>query len=137
MNKNKFQKGFTLIELLVVIAIIGILASVLLVNLSSTRNKAKSSAIQLEMNQMRTAMESASNGLTYDTLLTTDGEVTSLTAKIELDNGTATMVLNDSVGAWCAQSALPDGNTWCVDNTGYSGGTNITCDSTNYNCVSP
>ncbi|OGZ71398.1 MAG: hypothetical protein A2904_01885, partial [Candidatus Staskawiczbacteria bacterium RIFCSPLOWO2_01_FULL_33_9] len=57
MNKNKFKKGFTLIELLVVIAIIGILASVLLVNLATTRNKAKDSAIKLEMAQIRTAVE--------------------------------------------------------------------------------
>lgn len=40
MKKN-FKKGFTLIELLVVIAIIGILASVVLVSLSSATGKAK------------------------------------------------------------------------------------------------
>lgn len=35
------KRGFTLIELLIVIAIIGILASIVLVSLSSTRNRAK------------------------------------------------------------------------------------------------
>lgn len=43
MNREKglFNKGFTLIELLVVIAIIGVLSSVVLVSLNSSRQKAR------------------------------------------------------------------------------------------------
>ena len=50
MPKNiKKIKGFTLLELLVVIAMIGILSSVLIVNLSGTKSNAKLRAAQREV----------------------------------------------------------------------------------------
>jgi len=49
MNKNK---GFTLLELLVVIAIIGILASIIMAMLGSSKNKGNDSRVQSQLKSM-------------------------------------------------------------------------------------
>ena len=53
-NKNR---GFTLIELLVAIAIIGILSSIVIINLSSAKQKANNARFYLEANQIALAMQ--------------------------------------------------------------------------------
>ncbi len=50
-------KGFTLIELLVVIAIIGILSTIVLASLSSSRARARDSRRHADMNTMKKALE--------------------------------------------------------------------------------
>lgn len=54
---RKTQKGFTLIELLVVIAIIGILASIVVVSLSSARGKARDARRVSDVRSVQKALE--------------------------------------------------------------------------------
>jgi len=57
MFKKKNQKGFTLLELLVVIGIIGLLASIIVVNLTGARKRARDVKRIADIRQMQTAAE--------------------------------------------------------------------------------
>jgi type II secretion system protein G len=63
----KKSKGFTLIELLVVIAIIGLLATIVLVSVSSSRQKAKDARRVSDLRQISLALElyAEDNGRLY------------------------------------------------------------------------
>lgn len=52
-----FQKGFTLVELLVVIAIIGVLATLVLLQLGTARGRARDTKRITDVNQIRSAVE--------------------------------------------------------------------------------
>jgi prepilin-type N-terminal cleavage/methylation domain-containing protein len=131
-NINKKEKGFTLIELLVVVAIIGILASVILVNLSRTRLKGKDASLQSSMSSARVAAELyfSDNSFSYLDMCdgSTDPDMTRLiNAIIKVSNSP-----DDGVGDVCTEAA-PNGFSieanmnadtaqyYCVDATGYSG----------------
>ena len=53
------NRSFTLIELLVVIAVIGLIASIILVNMKSAREKAKVSKMEDDLFQIRNAIDIA------------------------------------------------------------------------------
>ncbi len=57
MFKNKNQKGFTLLELLVVIGIIGLLASIIVVNLTGARRRARDVKRVADIRTLQTANE--------------------------------------------------------------------------------
>ncbi|MFC1516933.1 type II secretion system protein [Candidatus Margulisiibacteriota bacterium] len=52
------QKGFTLIELLIVITVIGILATMIVPNLSAAQDKAKEASVKSIMHTLQIAIES-------------------------------------------------------------------------------
>ena len=115
LRKNK---GFTLIELLVVIAIIGILSTIVLINLNTARNKAKDAAIKGALSEARAAAEMAYDTASSYAAVCADADVVKIGVNIASNGGTLTCF--DTAAAYCAQSALNTGGFWCVDNTGVS-----------------
>jgi prepilin-type N-terminal cleavage/methylation domain-containing protein len=140
------HRGFTLIELLVVIAIIGILASVVLASLSTSRDKGADAKVKAELASARTQAQTY-----YDTMGTyyttdTDNVCTSATGVYDLLASAAatvasTVVINGSQVAtgnancnvytdgWVVQvplkvlnqlSSTSGTDYWCVDSAGKS-----------------
>jgi len=138
------KKGFTLIELLVVIAIIGILAGIVLVQLSGATKRAKDGRISADMSQMRSTAQIFYDNQTPNsyTGLCASTDVTRLRDDVCIQKGQAAGCTGvhwncqESAGAYCVSSQLNSNAYWCVDSTlvskQYSSAP--TCTATDFTC---
>lgn len=131
-----------MIELLVVIAIIGILATIVLINLNAARNKAKIAAVKAAMSELRAAGE-----LYYDDTAGGNGDYLAFDSSNDENRIAANIVSNGGTGysininvagdAFCAELTLPGTGSgdWCVDTTGYVGvPTALNCTAADVTC---
>lgn len=108
LQRFKSKDGFTLVELLVVIAIIGILATIVLVSLSSARAKARDATRQSNINQIALAMEmyNDNNGSKYLTSASMPTAIGTYLTSVPLDPNGGSYAWVDNTGAGDDQKYL-------------------------------
>ena len=129
MRRNE---SFTLIELLVVIAIIGVLATIVLVNVRSAQVKARDSSIKEDLYQLRNAAEMIfAHNESYETVcdetddtLSNSGEIGRIEKAIQKNNGGQDVTCFESINkqSFAVSSPLVAsvGKHWCVEAAGLS-----------------
>ncbi|MGC9046631.1 MAG: type IV pilin protein [Minisyncoccia bacterium] len=128
MNK----KGFTLIEMLIVVAIIGILATIVLGPLGSSRSKAKDAQIISDVRAIQALQESQYNAVTgvYIDIST------STQFKSFNQNDKGQVSYSPDFHAYAIYAPLVTNNNikYCVDSSGASGVTDPNSTPTNGVC---
>ncbi len=117
------QKGFTIIELIVVIAIIAVLASIVLVNVTSYINKGKDAAAEGNLAGMVTnyAIFTDGGGTVGSTYLTQVGATGGASYLNMLSTQSYTATTGKTGANWCACVQLKQYSTatyYCVDSSG-------------------
>ena len=121
--KKSISEGFTLIELLVVIAIIGILTTLLLVNLVGVRERGSDTRKKANLNQLKTSLRLYYND--YQGYPASDGSgnllgctngvsICSKDGGSELTNASGTTTYMKSTPEYGIYSATPDGESFYI-----------------------
>lgn len=131
----QFNRAFTLIELLVVITIIGILSTIILSSLSTSRARAYDSKVKQQLSSFRAAAEmyflnqnptgygpatSDCNAGIFNNFDSQNGTPGVYIAPGNLPDPT-TVVCGSTNSSYAVKATLYSGNEyWCVDNNGAS-----------------
>jgi len=116
------KKGFTLIELLVVIAIIGILATIVIVNVNSARTKAQDVAIKGSLDNLRPGAELYydGNSNSYSGFCQSADAAKASVAINNIQSGFQCVTVTATSYVASAQMKSSATSFWCVDSSGNS-----------------
>lgn len=120
--KMKDNKAFTIIELLVVIAVVAVLASIVLVNVSSIKSKARDATIKADMTSFfKLALDYYEQHGNYGGFCE-DQATGDLFDSIPAYNGKKEKYCQHDSDDWfvCAQLNFPEDRSkaWCIDKSG-------------------
>lgn len=131
LPRMREQRGLTFIEILLVVAILGILISLVLATVTSSRKKAVDNRTRSNVGQMRLLAEiafdsSGGNYKDWSKESSIEAELTRLLEKIDEDAGDAagppyvTAIRESQKQNYCVSAPLKAGsnNFYCVDTTG-------------------